>query len=460
MSTRYPLSLQQEWLWGVIRDNERWHCRPVSVFRLPGVLNVSLLQLCFQEVIQRHGALRTRIVAFDGSVWQEIRDSAECVLEGLTVEGASDALITSNARRYVEDFCDQRMAPAFGPLWEARLLKLSEHEHWLVLAMHRLVGDCASIDQVHRELKSLYEERLQGRPSALNPPTQYADYTAWQHQTSEEWVKRHEPYWKQRLAGSAPLRWQTDADLTASTPGILGKVDCSFGRTLSTGVLELARAARTLAAVPMLAIYATVLWWQCRQTDFVLPFNTAGRPTAYKYTIGYFSYALYLRIHITGEETFRDLVSRIGNEFFSSLAHQDFGRLAVQRPELLSGTVFQWLTLHREDAEERVAVRDFGNGLTVVPPGMTAAEVTVFDTATGLHAFGSYRTDIFTVDTMGRFMTNLRWAADFFVHNPDARIAAVTEAGGDVHGTAERSGPDVQRGVEPVGGEARGGVLL
>ena len=447
MSIKLPLTFQQQWLWDAIGANESWQCTAVHAFRLSGSLNVPLLQECLQEVVGRHDALRTHIVELDEVVWQEIRDPEQYLLETITVEGACSAEIAAHARHYFEDVCDRKMNLSVEPLWNARLLNLGEDDHWLVLAMHRLIGDCASIEQTYREVKSLYSERLEGRPSASKPPLQYGDYTVWQQKTSVEWVNRHEPYWKRRLPEAVSLQWPVDGDVTAATAGVLGKAQCSFGKALSADLLDLARVKRTLPAVPMMAIYAAVLWRWCQQEDFVLPLNTAGRSTEHKSTIGYFSCALYLRLHITGNETFTDLVSRIANEFFSSLSHQDFGRMARQRPDLLSGTLFQWMTWHPEDMPDEVRIREFGEGMTVVPPGMTALEITVFDTVTGLHVFGSYRADRFTAKTMARFMEDLRWTAEFFVHNHGARIAAVAEARGEAYGTAQRPALAVAAGT-------------
>lgn len=447
MPGRLPLTFQQEWLWGAACANQNWQCAVARAFRMPGALNIPLLQESLQHVIGRHGALRTHIVPLDGVVWQEIRDSEEYILERTTIAAVGNVEVAAIAQRHFEDVCDRKMILTVDPLCNANLFRLSEHEHWLVLMMHRLIGDCASIDQMYREMKSLYNERLQDRPSALQPPAQYGDYAMWQHQTSAEWDMRHEPYWKRHLADATPIQWPTDRDVTATPSGILGKAQCSFGKALSANLLDLARAIRTLPAVPMMAIYAAVLWRWCQQDDFVLPLNTTGQPTKYKAAIGYFSYALCLRVRISGDETFRDLVSRVGNEFFSSMSHQDFGRIARQRPQLLSGTIFQWMTRRPEDAPDEVCVREFGEHLTIVPPGMTALEVTVFDTPAGLHAFGSYRADRFTAKTMERFMAELRRAAEFFVHNPDARIAEIAEVGGHVHGTAERQVPAVAAGA-------------
>lgn len=426
MSGDLPLTFQQEWLWDAVRANEIWQVTAARAFRLSGSLDVQLLQQCLREICLEHDALRTRIVSLDGSVRQQIHGCQECALDCITIAGTSNDQIAENARRCFEDVCDRRINLDVEPFWNARLLELSAHEHWLVLAMHRLIGDCGALEQIYRELKPLYGARLQGRPSALKPSAQYSNYTAWQHQTSGEWTRRHEPYWLRHLDGATPVRWQVDTDFTVIPPGVLGKAQCSFGRTCSADLLDLARTIRTLPAVPMMAIYAAILWRWCGQEDFVLPLNTAGRPTEYKSAIGLFSYALYLRLHITGHETFRELVSQVGNEFFSSLSHQDFGRNACQRPELLSGTVFQWVTLYPEETpDELVAIREFGEGMTIVPPGMTALEVSVFDTASGLHAFGSYRADLFKAKTMERFMAELGWAAELFIHNPDTRIAAI-----------------------------------
>lgn len=453
MPLQLPLTFQQQWLLDFVQTHERWQCVAANAFRLKGALDVSLLRLCLNEAVRKNDALRTRIVITGASVRQEVLDAEEYPLESAPVGGGCSARVESNARRLVEDLCDERMDLSAGPLWRATLLELSEREHWLVLAMHRLIGDCASIDQTYRAIQALYHECAQGKLIPTGCPPQYSDYTAWQQKASSEWVHRHEPYWRQRLDGAMPLEWPSDRHRTATSPGVLGKVSCSFGAALGTGLHDLARKMRTLSANLMLSVYAIVLWRWCQKTDFVLPFNVAGRATEYKSAIGYFSCVLYLRMRMTGNETFRDFVKSVANEFFGSLTHPDFGRVARQRPELLSGTLFQWLTWHPEDAMdttlpampdptklalERVTVRDFGEGLTVVPPGVTSVEITVFDTPTELRAFGSYRADQFTAHTMERFMADLCSVTALVVRNPDVRIAVIGEAGGDVDEAAER----------------------
>ena len=155
MPSRFPLTFQQEWLWEAIRANESWQCTAARAFRLPGPLNIPLLQQCLQEVVGRHGGLRTRIVAHDELAWQETQEAEEHLLEKRNIDGACSEQVAANARRHFEEVYDRKMNRETGAWWNAKLFELSENEHWLVLAMHRLIGECASIEQTYRETKSL-----------------------------------------------------------------------------------------------------------------------------------------------------------------------------------------------------------------------------------------------------------------------------------------------------------------
>src|SRR5262249_47573759 len=132
----------------------------------------------------------------------------------------------------------------------------------------------------------------------------------------------------------------------------------------------------------------------------------------------------------------------VTSEFFRALSHQDFGTVAAQSPQLLAGTFFQWITWHQDDSSgqpappaedpmeltvERVSAKDFGEGLTAMPPGMVDVEVSCFDTAAGIYASGTYRADRFTQCIMDRFIADLRSAAERFVRNPDARVAVACD---------------------------------
>jgi Condensation domain len=433
-----PLSFQQQWLLEVARRYEDWNCTAGYTFRFAGMLDLDLLQRSLEEIVRRHGSLRARIVSIDGVTGQIIDNARSYHLDVVSIHGESREEIGANARRAAEDIYDSRMDVSTGPLWTAKLLRLSDREHWLVLVMHRLIAECSSIERVFLELRSLYDELHGGHLSTFSTtPPQYSDYVVSQQKTRDNWVTGHEAYWSDRLAGASSVCWPVDPDVAVTTRGTLGKVSCAFGSALSLELREFARKLHVLSATVMLAVYAVTLWRWCRQDDLVLPFNVAGRQSEHRPVVGYFSYILYLRVGLAGHETYREFLRRISNEFYRALAHQDFGRIATQKPELLAGTLFQWVTWHPDDAArattqapanpldtvvERVPIREFGEGLTIVPPGMIDTEITMFDASEGICALGTYRADRFTARTMERFMADLRSVAQMFVHDPDARL--------------------------------------
>ena len=434
-----PLSFQQRWLLDLACQHREWNCASGYTFRLNGLLSLDLLQRSLDEVVRRHSSLRARIVSIEGAIGQSIEDEHVCVLEATSTEGASPAQIEANATRLAEEFYELKVDPFTGPLWIARILRLNACEHWLVLVMHRLIAECSSIERVFQEVLALYRE-LAGFCQSTFPitPPQYVDYALWQQDTCADWERRHGGYWTGHLAETSSICWPDDPDVPPATGGPPGKMGCPFGSELSTRLREFSRKVRVLAPTVMMAVYAATLWRWTGQNDFVLPFNVAGRQTQQRPMVGYFNYVLCLRVKIAGHETFRELLNGISNEFYRALAHQDFGRIAAQRPELLQGTLFQWITWHPEEAVqqavdgaayppdiavERVPIRNFGEGLTIVPPGMSRVEITMFDSQDGLCALGTYSVDRFAQQTMDRLVEDLRSATQRFVEDPDSRLA-------------------------------------
>jgi hypothetical protein len=54
---------------------------------------------------------------------------------------------------------------------------------------------------------------------------------------------------------------------------------------------------------------------------------------------------------------------------------------------------------------------------------MVDVEITFFDTNKGIYASGVYRSDLFSSETIERFMTNLPCALERFATDPQTRIA-------------------------------------
>jgi len=430
----FPLTCQQQWLWSLLRKNAGWNCTLASGFRLLGDFDGTLLQQCVDEILRRHSILRARVVACGAVAFQHIDEAAVCPIELLTVTDQEPAQKRADAVRLFEAFADTQLDPHAGPLFKVSVARLSDCETWILFATHRVISDCFSTELIFRELWTLYgEQRRGGRIDSAVNPIQYRDYAVAQDRDRLLWSEKHGDFWASYLANATPLRWPLRGR-APQAPGTLGRIQNQFGAALTARLHAFARRTRSLTATVMLAIFVVVLWRFCRQNDFVLPFNIAGRPAEHRCTVGFFSHILYLRMQLEGSETFEQLLPRVSNELYRALSHQDFGRVAMAEPGLLSGAFFQWITWHPDESDNwlgpgttalsvtRLPIRDFGEGLTAIPPGSVDVEISFFDGKEGIHAGGVYRADLLSRKLMEQLFAALRSTCQEVISNPRVRV--------------------------------------
>src|SRR5262249_31375028 len=101
---------------------------------------------------------------------------------------------------------------ARGPLIRARLLRLEDEEHVLLVTVHHIVADGWSIGLLTQELGTLYGAYSCGKASPLPElPLQYPDFAVWQ----EQWLKSNGVddqlrYWTRQLSKLPLLQIPTD----------------------------------------------------------------------------------------------------------------------------------------------------------------------------------------------------------------------------------------------------------
>lgn len=437
-----PLTFQQQWLWGAIPDKSRSRLAMVLARRLYGPLRVDFLKESLDTIIRRHGALRTRIVTIGGHPKQHVDEIDECDLETASIAGATDD-VESEARRLAADFVYEPFDLTVGPLFKVKLLRLSDHDHVLALAMDHIVSDVVSMQIVLRELRILYVELAQGRPPSLpKVRLQYGDYALWQQRTSADWGKSHIAYWQERLSGATRIRFPVDAGITGIKPFSKVPMQVGLGKQVSAGLRELARNKKTTPARVVLALYVALLSRICNTRDLVVPFNTTGRHLpGYEDVIGYFPHILYLRIKLAGNDSFLDVLLRVDMELNSALRHDDLGQMINLVPELLEGAWFQWdpwVSYADDEAARRnsapgeldaVSAKSFA----LPQPGLDADAIGIRidllfafrDIGEEIVGKGNYRADLFKASTMDMFCRNLRRFAQQLLVDPTAPIAIV-----------------------------------
>ena len=441
-----PVSLQQRWFLRLLEEPLKWKGTLSYTFRLKGALDPTVFERSLKKVLHAHAALRTRIERVSGEWRQQIEPVGRFQLPVTQVSGKVETDIERNAWVIVQNIASQELDPAVSPLMKAQLVRVWAQEHFLVILIHRVAADCLGIGQVFRDLWTWYGQAMQTGPStsteltSLEGSTRYRDYALWQHTTDEAWRQKHGAYWNDYLAGSESIRWpmrECTSLPNQSAPGSLVSLESSLGETLSAELRELCEQTQTLLALIMLSVYVACVSMWCRQKDLIIPFLIAGRAAAHEGVVGCFSHVVYLRIRLNGSENFTDVLKLVSNEFYKAAAfRQDSGRMATERPELLRGTLCQWLSWHPSDIARSPAddqTSQFGlqvekmrcqnlEELTNVPPDMVDLEINFFNVDGDISVFALYQSDRFAEGAPARLVKELRSTAEYVVRDPRAPI--------------------------------------
>ncbi len=330
------LSFAQEALWfveqllGHTSAYNSSHCA-----QLVGPLDEAALQRALTQLVARHEALRTAIVARAGQPVARVEAARDFVLERRAAGGTTAAARLRDAQRIAQAFVEAPFALERAPLVRAALVAIELGRHWLVLVVHHLVTDGSSMAILAAELGRLYDTECAGRPPDLAPvPLQYPDFAAWQRRRLQG-RRLHTllAYWRSRLAGIEPLALPTDRP-RPSEPSYEGR---TLGFTLppgcATALRALALRESTTPFMVLLAAFQVLLARHARTEDVAVGTPVAGRtgPETFR-AVGYFVNSLVLRTDLGGDPTFGELLARVRATVLGAFEHEElsFDRLVSE----------------------------------------------------------------------------------------------------------------------------------
>jgi amino acid adenylation domain-containing protein/non-ribosomal peptide synthase protein (TIGR01720 family) len=428
-----PLSYAQSRLWFIdqLQLDSSLYNIPAAL-RLVGSLDVAALEQSFQEIVQRHEALRTNFIAVDGQPTQIIHEEANWKLS--IVDGRH--LSNQEAARLLEQ---QALAPydlANDCLLRATLIALSDTEHILSLCMHHIVSDGWSIGVFVAELTALYNAYAQGQPSPLSPlPIQYTDFALWQREWLQgEVLQSQLSYWQASLADAPPLlALPTDRPRPAVQTYQGAHQEFALSAELTQKLTILSQEQGTTLFMTLLAAMNTLLYRYSGQTDIVVGSPIANRnKSEIEGLIGFFVNTLVLRTDLSNNPSFAALLDRVREVSLGAYAHQDlpFEMLveALQPERDLGHTpLFQVMFILQNAPLPELEL----GGLTLSPIEIENA-IAKFDltlsmenTPDGLLGWWEYNTDLFDGNTIERMTGHFVTLLEGIVANPEAAISQI-----------------------------------
>jgi amino acid adenylation domain-containing protein/non-ribosomal peptide synthase protein (TIGR01720 family) len=445
-----PLSYAQEPLWfldqvGLVGPAYNM----AGALRLDGCLDAAALAQSFGDVVRRHENLRTRFALVEGQGAQVIDEPAGEAEAALRQDVVDLSMLPAEqrdaeARRLAAEHARNPFDLRSGPLLRAKLLRLDERAHLLLINIHHIVADGWSVGVLLNELGNRYAAHLAGDPSPLPElPVQYADYAIWQRQwLVGDTVARHLDYWTSRLAGApVALTLPTDRSRPPVQTFAGATLPFSLPVDLSMRLGGLARGEGATLYMVFLAGLSVLLCRHAGQDDIVIGSPVAGRSRReLEELTGMFVNILVMRNDLSGNPTFRELLKRVRETTLGAYAHQDlpFEKLVdVLQPErdLSRQPLFQVCVAFENLGFEGLTLP----GLAVTRQASEGANLTakfdltlfVHETPSGLAGAIEYATDLFDRATIERLITRFERLLEAAAGDPDARIldiALLTEA--------------------------------
>ena len=430
-----PLSKAQEMLWVYEQMNPGTDAYHIPMARrVRGRLDAAILEQALLSVVERHEALRTKFVELEGEPKQVIVDAPHVQIERHDLRAWPSEPREAEGARLLREATARPIDLAAGTFPRVVLVQMADDEALLLVVVHHIVFDGASVSILFRDLAQAYEMARKERPAKLPPlPIQFADFTTWSTRTYD--AARMQPalkYWRDALKG-IPAGVDLPTDLPRlSQPKAAG---ARFATTLSGSTLDAVRGlAAANGATPFMVLIAgfqTLLHRYSGQEDIGVGTPIAGRTLVQTQDlIGYFANTLVLRASFEGAPTFRALLGQVRTGTVRAYEHQvvPYEQLVYELRAGQAATEQSLFNVMFTFQDTTTATPRIGDAVLEplgVELGAAKFELTVSaaEVPGGLRIAVEYRSDLFEHETVARFVNHFESLLLAAAQAPDTPVS-------------------------------------
>ncbi|HLG64756.1 MAG TPA: condensation domain-containing protein, partial [Ktedonosporobacter sp.] len=433
-----PLSFAQQRLWfldQLVPNHPFYNIH--SPVRIRGPLQVAALQRSLEAIVHRHEALRTTFMVVDGLPMQVIAPASPLLLPTMDLSQLPEAQREVTLLQLAHQEVQQPFHLADGPLFRVTLLRLSKEEYVLLMTMHHIISDGWSMGIIWQELSTLYEAFSSGNSSPLSPlPLQYADVVVWQRQWLDEGaLKAQLEYWKRQLTDALPvLDLPTDHPRPAVQTFRGAVVPFALSESLTTRLKILSQREGATLFMVLLATFQVLLYRYTGQEDISVGSPIANRTrTEFEHIVGFFANTLVLRTDLSGNPSFRELLSCVRNVALGAYAHQDlpFEKLVEElQPErdLSRNPLFQVMFALQNAPQGDLELTGLSTTSLKIANETTMFDLDLFmwEGTHGLRGTLRYSTDLFDNSTIIRLLKHFETLLESIVATPEQRLGELS----------------------------------
>ncbi|MGE5343976.1 MAG: non-ribosomal peptide synthase/polyketide synthase [Candidatus Omnitrophota bacterium] len=335
----YPLSSAQKRLYILNQmDRDGVGYNIPSFFVLKGEINKDKFERTFNRLIQRHESFRTSFHMVNDEPVQRVHDNVAFEINYVATE---DTELTEKNKNIIKK---EPKPKVFGstffqkggppeaiiqpfdltkaPLMRVGLTKIEENKHLLIVDMHHIISDGASMRIVAGDFMALYQGK-----ELPEIGVQYKDFSAWQSSDRQKSaIKRQEDFWLDAFEGEIPvlnLPIDYERPLVQSFEG--SRIRFGVATETTDGLKQLISETGATLYMVLLSIYTILLSKLSGQEDLVVGSPISGRGHADLETIiGMFVNTLALRNYPIGEKTYLAFLHEIKERTLNAFENSDY----------------------------------------------------------------------------------------------------------------------------------------
>ena len=258
-------------------------------------INPQKIEKYLNTLIDRHEAFRTQFEFQNGEITQSILPIAKIKLE--YVENTTQSLST-----IINEF-DLSFDLSKAPLIKAKLIKLEEKHHLLLISIHHIIADGTSFNIFIKEFCKLYN-----------------------NESLEALSLTYKDYWISKLNKKIPiLNLPTTHNRPSSFTYIGGKINKTINKTTFNNIQEFCIENNITPFMFMLATYYIILYKYSKNEEILIGTPVANRDLPnISNIIGMFVNTLVLEGKIDNETNFINFCKTIKEEALESFKHSSY----------------------------------------------------------------------------------------------------------------------------------------
>jgi natural product biosynthesis luciferase-like monooxygenase protein len=403
--------------------------------RLSGRIDVAALERSLRFLIARHESLRTNFAAVGSEPTQVVATEWQFALPVTDLTTIAAAAREAELGRLAREEARRPFDLRRDLMLRARLFRLGETEHALMLVMHHIASDGWSMAILYRELGLCYEACTRGvEPTLPELPIQYADFAEWQQEYLQgETLQRLVDFWRRQMAGApALLELPTDHPRPPVQSHRGETVAIRLAPTLVAQLKQLSSRERLTLFMTLLAGFDVVLQRYTGQSDLVVGTPLAGRDQAEtEQLIGFFINTVLMRTDLSGDPTVRELLGRTREVALAAFENREMPyeklveELQPQR-NLSFDPICQVFFALQNMPTAPLQLEGVTLSIAPVYTGTAKSDLTVWAIEQpdgALEVTAEYALDLFTGETIQRFLGHFQTVLEAMAADPARRIS-------------------------------------